>query len=74
MQRQRPGENRWSAAEVLEHLTLVESAFGGRILKALEAARVNLSPEAQPRAPLPYGLSAGVVICMKLTWPIFMPG
>ena len=27
-----------------------------------------------PVAPLPYGRSAGVVICMKLIWPIFMPG
>jgi hypothetical protein len=53
MQRQRPAADRWSAAEVLEHLTLVESIFGGRILKALEAARSNLSPEAQPRTPLP---------------------
>jgi len=53
LQQQRPGSNRWSAAEVLEHLTLVESIFGGRIMKALEAARSGLSPEAQPRAPLP---------------------
>lgn len=53
MQRQRPAADRWSAAEVLEHLTLVESIFAGRILKALEAARSNLSPEAQPRTPLP---------------------
>ena len=48
-QRQRPAADRWSAAEVLEHLTLVERIFGGRILKALEDARTNLSPEAQPR-------------------------
>ena len=27
-----------------------------------------------PVAPLPYGRSAGVVISMKLIWPIFMPG
>jgi len=27
-----------------------------------------------PCAPLPYGLSAGVVIRTKLTWPIFIPG
>ena len=53
MQRQRPAADRWSAAEVLEHLTLVEQIFGGRIVNALETARTGLSPEAQPRAPLP---------------------
>jgi hypothetical protein len=53
MQRQRPAGDRWSAAEVLEHLTLVEGIFGGRIMKALEAARSGLSSEAHPRAPLP---------------------
>ena len=53
MQRQRPAADRWSAAEVLEHLTLVEKIFGGRIVTALETARTGLSPEAQPRAPLP---------------------
>ena len=53
MQRQRPAPERWSAAEVLEHLTLVERIFGGRIVNALDAARAGLSPEAHPRAPLP---------------------
>jgi len=54
MHRQRPAPERWSAAEVLEHLTLVERIFGGRIVKALDAARsTGLSTEAQPRAPLP---------------------
>ena len=53
MQRQRPAADRWSAAEVLEHLTLVEGIFGGRIMKALEAARSGLSSEGHPRAPLP---------------------
>ena len=28
----------------------------------------------EPRADEPYGLSAGVVIRRKLTWPIFIPG
>ena len=50
---QRPAADRWSAAEVLEHLTLVERIFGRRIVKALDAARSGLSPEAHPRAPLP---------------------
>jgi hypothetical protein len=53
MQRQRLAADRWSAAEVLEHLTLVEQIFGGRIVKALDAARSGLIPEAHPRAPLP---------------------
>ena len=53
MHRQRPAPDRWSAAEVLEHLTLVERLFGGRIVKAVDAARSGLSAEAQPRAPLP---------------------
>ena len=53
MHRQRPAADRWSAAEVLEHLTLVERIFGGRIVNAIGAARSGLSPEAQPRAPLP---------------------
>jgi DinB family protein len=53
MQRQRPAADRWSAAEVLEHLTLVERIFGGRIVTALDAARSALSPEGHPRAPLP---------------------
>jgi hypothetical protein len=54
MQRQRPAPDRWSAAEVLEHLTLVERIFGGRIVKAIDEARAaGLSTEAHPRAPLP---------------------
>jgi len=53
-QRQRPAPDRWSAAEVLEHLTLVERIFGGRIMKALDEARTaGLASEANPRAPLP---------------------
>jgi hypothetical protein len=53
MQRQRPAPDRWSAAEVLEHLTLVERIFGGRILKALEETRAGLPPEGQSRVALP---------------------
>jgi hypothetical protein len=53
-QRQRPAPDRWSAAEVIEHLTLVERIFGGRIVKAIEGARSSgLGTEAQPRAALP---------------------
>ena len=53
LQRQRPAPDRWSAAEVLEHLTLVERIFGGRIVNAIDAARSGLAPEAQPRTALP---------------------
>lgn len=54
LQRQRPGPDRWSAAEVLEHLTLVEHVFSGRIVKAIDAARSSgLATEAHPRAALP---------------------
>jgi hypothetical protein len=53
LQRQKPASDRWSAAEVVEHLTMVERIFGGRIVKAVDAAQSGLAPEAQARAPLP---------------------
>ena len=53
LQRQRPTADRWSAAEVLEHLTLVERIFGGRIIKALDEARSGLATEGASRTPLP---------------------
>jgi hypothetical protein len=54
LQRQRPAPDRWSAAEVLEHLTMVERIFGGRIMKALDNAQAaGLAKEGQPRTPLP---------------------
>ena len=53
LQQQRPAPDRWSAAEVLEHLTLVERIFGGRIVNAIDAARSGLAPEAHPRTALP---------------------
>jgi hypothetical protein len=52
-QRQRPAPDRWSAADVLEHLTLVEKLFSGRITKAIDGARAGLSSEASARVPLP---------------------
>ena len=51
LQRQRPAPDRWSAAEVLEHLTLVERIFGGRIVKALDAARSRARHRRRTRAP-----------------------
>ena len=60
-QRERPSVDRWSAAEVLEHLTLVEKIFGGRIVKALDEARTGLSAEAHPRTPLPDAIEQRMV-------------
>ena len=54
LQRQRPAPDRWSAAEVLEHLTIVERLFSGRVIKAIDEARTGgLTTEAHARAPLP---------------------
>ena len=50
----------------------------GSLAEVLEVAARRRAPLAlvlrTAWRPLPYGLSAGVVICMKLTWPIFIPG
>jgi hypothetical protein len=53
LQRQRPAPDRWSAAEVLEHLTLVERIFGSRIVAAIDQAKAaGLAAEAHERTPL----------------------
>ena len=50
----RPGPDRWSPVDIVEHLALVESRFsavvGGKIGDALGA---GLGPEDQSREPLP---------------------
>jgi hypothetical protein len=50
----RPGPERWSPVEIVEHLSLVESRFsavvGGKIADALHA---GLGPERETREPLP---------------------
>src|SRR6476469_304099 len=38
---QRPGPDRWSVAEVLEHLAIVERRIAGRLADALTAAKQN---------------------------------
>ena len=54
LRQQRPGPEQWSAAEVLEHLAIVERTFTGRVADALGAARAaGLADEAGDRAPLP---------------------
>jgi uncharacterized damage-inducible protein DinB len=51
----RPAPDRWSANEVLEHLSLVEGLFTGRIAAAIAAARQEGlgAEQATERAPLP---------------------
>ena len=50
----RPGPDRWSPVDIVEHLSLVETRFstvvGGKIAEAVDA---GLGPESQPREPLP---------------------
>ena len=51
---ERPGPDRWSPVEIVEHLSLVETRFsavvGGKISDALNT---GLGPEAGARTPLP---------------------
>ena len=55
---ERPAEDRWSVAEVLEHLALVEKRFAGVISDGIEKARAaGLGPETGPRAPFPESVS-----------------
>lgn len=54
LRQQRPGPDRWSAAEVLEHISIVEQIFTGRVADAIDAARAaGLAGEAGERLPLP---------------------
>jgi hypothetical protein len=50
----RPGPDRWSPVDIVEHLSLVEARFsavvGGKIAEAVSA---GLAPERRPREPLP---------------------
>jgi DinB superfamily len=59
LRQRRPEPDRWSAAEVLEHLSIVERLFSGRIADAIDAARASgLDPEAAARTPLPEAIHA----------------
>lgn len=52
--RTRPAPERWSAAEVLEHISLAEANFVSWISSGLARARAELSPSAaDERRPLP---------------------
>jgi uncharacterized damage-inducible protein DinB len=51
---QRPAADRWSVAEIVEHLALAEQRFCDRLRNALaEAKAAGLGAETQPREPLP---------------------
>src|SRR4030095_1215959 len=48
----RPGPNRWSVAEVLEHLAIVERRLAGRLSDALTAAKTSAAARSShPSAP-----------------------
>jgi hypothetical protein len=53
LHQQRPAPERWSVAEVIEHLALVEAVFIGRIAGAIDSARAGLGPEGPTCASLP---------------------
>lgn len=53
LRRTRPAADRWSVAEVLEHLAKVDRFFAERIATSIAEARGSgLGPEQQPRTPL----------------------
>jgi|SRR5690242_13431728 DinB family protein len=54
----RPDPERWSAAEVVEHLSIVERTFGGWIDKALTQRAEQLTRELADRAALPAPIEA----------------
>lgn len=54
----RPAPERWSVAEVLEHLALVDRLFTERIGGRIAAATRGLAAEAAQRTPLPPHIAA----------------
>jgi DinB superfamily len=54
----RPAPDRWSAAEVVEHLSIVERIFGGRIEQAIAARAAELNRESSDRVQLPDAIVA----------------
>jgi hypothetical protein len=54
----RPAPDRWSVAEVVEHLSIVERLFGDRVATALDAAAARLGREQADRASLPDPIEA----------------
>lgn len=57
----RPAADRWSVAEVLEHLALVEQLFTTRLAAPIAAARqAGLAAEAGDRAAVPAAVAAAM--------------
>jgi uncharacterized damage-inducible protein DinB len=57
MRGRRPGDDRWSVNEILEHLSLVEQRFAGLIaMRITEAQQAGLGPERDTRDPFPPAL------------------
>src|SRR5262245_5878182 len=54
----RPAPERWSAAEVVEHLSMVERIFGERIANALQPRVQELARETAERTNLPDAIEA----------------
>jgi DinB family protein len=54
----KPAPDRWSAAEVVEHLSIVERIFGERIEKAIQARAAGLDRETADRVTLPDQIEA----------------
>lgn len=53
----RPGDDRWSVNEILEHLSLVEQRFAALIaMRIAEAREVGLGAEQETRDPFPQAL------------------
>ena len=48
----RPAPDRWSAAEVLEHLAIVEKRIAGRLSEAIAAAKANAAEPSTDIAPI----------------------
>lgn len=62
LRRTRPAPDRWSVAEVLEHLAKVDRFFAARIGSAIEEARATgLGSEQTARDPLPGDVLARMV-------------
>jgi DinB family protein len=54
----RPAPDRWSTAEVVEHLSRVEAIFGGRIEQAIQGRAGALARESAQRVALPAPIEA----------------
>jgi hypothetical protein len=58
LRRTRPAPDRWSTAEVVEHLSMVEQLFTDRIANELEPRIAALQPETSGRTTLPEAIEA----------------